>query len=413
MEDWREIEGYEGIYSVSNLGRVRRDSGGIGSKKGRILRPGCQKDGSRNVMLSRDSRPKNHLVHRLVAAAFLPTAPTPNSRIQHIDGDKSNNTPANLRWQTVSEMLFRQVESGTQHGRHHGRQSALSDLQILAIRADHRTEREVAKDYGIAPGTVGQIRRRKTHTHLPPREGDYQSSDRQLRLTDDQVRAIRRDTRDNAVIAHELGCSSMSIWAIRTLRAYAHVPDEAEPPPPPLVSVDGYTPPDTCKLEINGAVAEMLLPNGHRAYLDTADIPLVQGYRWYARKGKGTYYVSTRMRTSDGRVYSLDMHRVLMTPTDGLVVDHISTDGLDNRRANLRLATVAQNNLNSRVRSDNVSGLKGAFFNRRKGNYYSRIKVDGRNIWLGNFTTAEDAAEAYAKASVMYHGEFGRSYLDD
>jgi hypothetical protein len=413
MEDWREIEGYEGIYSVSNLGRVRRDSGGIGSKKGRILRPGCQKDGSRNVMLSRDSRPKNHLVHRLVAAAFLPTAPTPNSRIQHIDGDKSNNTPANLRWQTVSEMLFRQVESGTQHGRHHGRQSALSDLQILAIRADHRTEREVAKDYGIAPGTVGQIRRRETHTHLPPRDGDYQSSDRQLRLTDDQVRAIRRDKRDNAVIAQELGCSSMSIWAIRTLRAYAHVQDEAEPPPTPQVSVDKPTLPEMCKFEIKGAVAEMLLPNGHRAYLDTADIPLVQGYRWFARKGKSTRYVSTRMRTSDGKVYSLDLHRLLMDPPEGLVVDHISTDGLDNRRANLRLATVAQNNLNSRVRSDSVSGLKGAFFNRKKGNYYSSIKVDGRKIRLGSFLTAKEAADAYAKASQIYHGEFGRSYLDD
>jgi len=413
MEEWREIEGYEGVYSVSNLGRVRRDLAGVGSRGARILRPGRQKNGSRNVVLSRDSRPESRLVHRLVAAAFLPPPTATRNKIEHIDGDRSNNRADNLRWQTASEVSFGQVLRGTQKGQHHGRPSALTDAQVLAIRADKRTEKQVAREYGLAPGTVGQIRRRKTHTHLPPQEGDYQPADSLLRLTDAQVRAIRSDARGNAAVAAELGCTAMTVWCIRTGRAYAHVTDAPAPPPSPPHVVKPTTPPDANVYEVDGDVAAVVLAGNRRGLLDIADLARVRHYRWFARKAKSTYYVTTRVRTADGRVCGLDMHRLLMNPPDGLVVDHISTDGLDNRRANLRLATTAQNNLNSRVRRDCVSGLKGAFYDKRSDTYYSRIKVDGCYKWLGSFATAEEAAEAYAKASAMYHGEFGRSYLHD
>ena len=90
------------------------------------------------------------------------------------------------------------------------------------------------------------------------------------------------------------------------------------------------------------------------------------------------------------------------------VVDHINGDPNDNRWRNLRLATQSQNHGNSHMRRDNRSGLKGAFKQSRANTYYSKIKVDGRIIYLGSFETAAEAHIAYRKAARKYFGEFAR-----
>lgn len=108
------------------------------------------------------------------------------------------------------------------------------------------------------------------------------------------------------------------------------------------------------------------------------------------------------------------MHRVIMERILGRLlnedelVDHINGNGLDNRRQNIRLATTAQNNVNSRRRSDNVSGHKGVYWRKDKKKWCAEIHAYGKKTRLGYFDTLEDAHQAYCRAAKELHGEFAR-----
>lgn len=92
----------------------------------------------------------------------------------------------------------------------------------------------------------------------------------------------------------------------------------------------------------------------------------------------------------------------------GFEIDHINRDKSDNRICNLRLATRSQNSMNVAAQKNNSSKLKGAHWNSRTGKYRSKIMLNGKEHFLGYFTTAEEASAAYAEASKKLHGEFGR-----
>ena len=87
-------------------------------------------------------------------------------------------------------------------------------------------------------------------------------------------------------------------------------------------------------------------------------------------------------------------------------IDHINRDKTDNRIANLRLATLAENNLNAPIRSNNTSGFKGVSLHRATGKWMAMIAVGGRSTYLGLFASKQEAADAYAAAGRRLHGEF-------
>lgn len=89
----------------------------------------------------------------------------------------------------------------------------------------------------------------------------------------------------------------------------------------------------------------------------------------------------------------------------GFTVDHIDGDKLNNRIENLRLATPMQQTYNTRSYGK-TSKYKGVDFNKKSGKYFSRIMVDGESIWLGSYRNELDAAKAYEKAAIRYHGDF-------
>ena len=93
----------------------------------------------------------------------------------------------------------------------------------------------------------------------------------------------------------------------------------------------------------------------------------------------------------------------------GIRPEEIDGDGLNNSRANLRAATVSENQHNRRLDFDSTSGLKGAHFDKSRGKWLARIKVNGTSIYLGLYSSAEEAHTAYCAASAKYHGEFGRT----
>lgn len=91
------------------------------------------------------------------------------------------------------------------------------------------------------------------------------------------------------------------------------------------------------------------------------------------------------------------------------MLDHRDTNKSNNAWANLRPATTSQNAMNTRRRSDNVSGFKGVCWRRAKGKWQARIKIHGSTRTLGSYDTPEAAHEAYVAAAKVVHGEFARA----
>lgn len=113
-EAWKDIAGYEGLYQVSNFGRVK-SLGRIDrfNKKwdARILIPHCVGKNYLAVGLCKDGVVKSRRVHRLVAEAFIPN-PQGKPQVNHKDGNKGNNFASNLEWSTNSENQIHARKTG-------------------------------------------------------------------------------------------------------------------------------------------------------------------------------------------------------------------------------------------------------------------------------------------------------------
>lgn len=148
---------------------------------------------------------------------------------------------------------------------------------------------------------------------------------------------------------------------------------------------------------------EVPLTKGLVALIDDEDFALVSQHKWRAKPEKktGSFYA---IRTSyKGRQHSIYMHRLVLNAPDGMGIDHINHNPLDNRKENLRLVTVAQNQHNAKVRKDNKTGFKGVAMTGNR--YRACIKRGGKQIHLGTFENATDAAKAYNAAAREFYGE--------
>lgn len=106
-EIWKDIKDYEGIYQVSNLGRVKsvdRLDGSNHRLKGKIKSTSIRPNGYENVILFKNSKRKGHSVHRLVAQAFISNTDN-KPEVNHIDENKTNNQASNLEWVTAKENM--------------------------------------------------------------------------------------------------------------------------------------------------------------------------------------------------------------------------------------------------------------------------------------------------------------------
>ena len=149
------------------------------------------------------------------------------------------------------------------------------------------------------------------------------------------------------------------------------------------------------------------LTQGCFAIVDPADYEHLSRYKWRLckTKGKNVLYAERSTRKADGKYSRMLMHHQLIRPPDRYVIDHINGSGLDNSRANLRLATVAQNAWNAQ-RCGGQYGYKGVWLAKDKGLWHAAIVYHGKRRHLGYFHDKWEAARAYDRAAREYHGAF-------
>lgn len=108
------------------------------------------------------------------------------------------------------------------------------------------------------------------------------------------------------------------------------------------------------------------LTHGYFAQVDDADYGFLIKYKWHFRRG----YAARNSSTAEGRGRVVFMHRVIAETPIGLETDHANGDKLDNRRCNLRVATMAENQRNRPAYRNNKSGLKGVSFHKESGKFF-------------------------------------------
>jgi hypothetical protein len=162
LEQWRSVVGYEGLYSVSTLGRLRSDRPKEG---GRLLSQIPRDDMRLGVRLVKDKIAKDFRVARLVADAFLGPKPV-GQEINHIDGDHSNNAVANLEYVTKEANEAHAKENALHAwGDRHG-MAKLTRENVRYIRSSSETAVALAARFGVGDAAIQEARLGKTWRHL-------------------------------------------------------------------------------------------------------------------------------------------------------------------------------------------------------------------------------------------------------
>lgn len=131
-----------------------------------------------------------------------------------------------------------------------------------------------------------------------------------------------------------------------------------------------------------------------RTLIDIDDIDKVKHIKWSINN---KYYVGSNAP-------KVKLHRLIMNCPDDMIVDHINHNRLDNRKSNLRICTVRENNFNKKS--------KGVYWHESRNKWSARIQVDGKKIFLGYFINKDDAIQARRNAEIEYFGEYRNEYED-
>jgi len=146
-----------------------------------------------------------------------------------------------------------------------------------------------------------------------------------------------------------------------------------------------------------------LTQNKH-ALIDAEDWNKIKDKIWCAAHIGQNWYAITNELTSHGYRH-VGMHRVITDAPIGMDVDHINFDGLDNRKANLRICTRGQNKCNARIPARGVSRYRGVCWDKRMRKWAASIQFNSKKYSLGYYFLEADAALAYNQAASKYFGD--------
>lgn len=174
VEIWKDVVGYEGLYKVSNEGRIksldRFDRMGRPVKE-KILKQFTTYQGYKTVVLCKDTEPKTRIVHRLIAIAFLPN-PLNLPEVNHKNGVKDCNFCWNLEWVTPQENSSHAYKNGlsiSSKGEKQGN-SKLKDADVLKIRELYSkgtvTQKTLSIMFNTSTQNISSIVLRKRWTHI-------------------------------------------------------------------------------------------------------------------------------------------------------------------------------------------------------------------------------------------------------
>ncbi len=163
MEIWKDIKGYEGLYQVSNLGRVKsyhKFTNGV------ILKPKKNRYGYYFVGLCSDTK-RNHYIHRLVANTFILNMDN-KPQVNHINGVKTDNRVENLEWCTNSENQSHAYKNNLKTSMKGGNHimSKLNEDQVINILNDGRPNKEIAKEYNVGRLAISRIKSGASWKHI-------------------------------------------------------------------------------------------------------------------------------------------------------------------------------------------------------------------------------------------------------
>jgi len=149
----------------------------------------------------------------------------------------------------------------------------------------------------------------------------------------------------------------------------------------------------------------IILSTGHSITIDDIDSDLCE-FLWTTHQDyRGNCYAVRKLNNA-----IIFLHRIIherISPNENPdQVDHKDRNTLNCARANLRAATVSQNNANHEIRKDSQTGYKGVTFHNRNKNYVAYIRYNKQRIHLGSFKTPEEAALAYNQSAKRLFGEF-------
>jgi len=148
-----------------------------------------------------------------------------------------------------------------------------------------------------------------------------------------------------------------------------------------------------------GDVKQIPLGDGYYAYVDAADYEWLSQWTWHLRGGYA-------VRQEKGKL--IFMHRQIVQPPKGAIVDHKNRNKLDNTRNNLRVCTRPENMRNRGKRQGTSSRFKGVCYSKRHGKYFASVYYEGKQLFLGLFTDEIEAARTYDWKAVELFGEFAR-----
>lgn len=143
---------------------------------------------------------------------------------------------------------------------------------------------------------------------------------------------------------------------------------------------------------------------GYVAIIDIEDYELTSTHKWHPKIDANGVYAGTII-TEGNRKQTLRMHRLIMNAKPREEVDHRDGNGLNNRRANLRIATHTENQHN-RSAIGGISSFKGVSWHNQRNMYMARICSNKKQRTLGLFDNEVDAALSYDRAARKFHGEF-------
>ena len=153
------------------------------------------------------------------------------------------------------------------------------------------------------------------------------------------------------------------------------------------------------------------------ALVDDEDYEYLSKWKWHAHKGSSKYtYYAVRTSYDNGKT-QVRMHREIVlryTANNKEEIDHVDRDGLNNKKCNLRICSISENNFNRRNWGSLPKGIKlnKSTYKKKNGEikeylkYQARISVNGKSVHLGNYNNLENAIDSYNNASKKYYPEY-------